>query len=356
MEERKEQAATFESVWKMFQETNAEIRALAQQSARTDAAIAEASASVKEASASIDKVGAEMRAQSAATDERIAKEWAETRAVFKEAGVVAREASAAAREASAAAREASASVKEASASIDKVGADMRAHSAATDARIAKHAEATDARIAKHAEETDARIEERSAKLDAKIADVFDQLAQLQQTVAEASRIAAETSKTVAETSRIVAETSKTVAEVSQQIGFVTRSAGNNAESQVLPCLEKRFATEGYEVRHQRFKYVDDKKQTVAEVDWLLEKDDAVLLTEVKTTLKAKDVRDHKQRIAAAKAHPGVGQRGKKFFGAVAGITVNDDARNLALRSGFYLVEPSGDAMVVQDPPNGPIAQ
>jgi hypothetical protein len=61
--------------------------------------------------------------------------------------------------------------------------------------------------------------------------------------------------------------------------------------------------------------------------------------EIKTRLKESSVRDHLERLQDLRDHEDeAGIKGKKLFGAVVGVTIDDIATKIAKENGLYIVK------------------
>jgi hypothetical protein len=114
----------------------------------------------------------------------------------------------------------------------------------------------------------------------------------------------------------------------------------------------KFDAFGYEfVRaNRRTTYWDHNKQAIAEVDIQLENGNFVLAIEVKTQLTTEDIKDHVQRMEILRSYAAERQDSRIYIGAVTGGIIDDFARGYALKNGFYVIEPSGDTINIEAPP------
>jgi predicted RecB family endonuclease len=93
----------------------------------------------------------------------------------------------------------------------------------------------------------------------------------------------------------------------------------------------------------------------AEIDLFLENPTEAMAVEVKTHMSEKDVDKHMERLESLRAHEEIaGVKGKKLYGAMAGLKIDKGARELALERGLYVVEMIEDTKHVNvvEPPAG----
>jgi hypothetical protein len=81
-----------------------------------------------------------------------------------------------------------------------------------------------------------------------------------------------------------------------------------------------------------------------EVDLLLEDESDVVVVEVKSTLKVADVQELLADLGDfLRFFPRY--RGMRVYGAVAGLTIDENADRFAYRQGLFVLSVSGDNMV-----------
>ena len=97
------------------------------------------------------------------------------------------------------------------------------------------------------------------------------------------------------------------------------------------------------------KFYDIKHQEIAEVDVLLENTNIVMAVEAKSKLLASHVEDHIERMDILRTYADEHGDRRVWLGAVGGAVLATDARKAALKAGFYLIEQSGDTMMISIP-------
>jgi len=85
--------------------------------------------------------------------------------------------------------------------------------------------------------------------------------------------------------------------------------------------------------------VNGRKEDIAEVDMFLYGLEEVMAVEIKTRLRESNVMYHIGKLQDLRDHEEEADiKGKKLFGAVVGIVVDEKARELAKKYGLYVVE------------------
>ena len=90
-----------------------------------------------------------------------------------------------------------------------------------------------------------------------------------------------------------------------------------------------------------------------EIDVKLENGDKVMLVEVKTKPTTKDVKDHIKRLEKMRVYADLHGDKRTFLGSVAGAVMTDNVKEYALKQGFFVIEPSGEAFNIISPDNKP---
>ncbi|MDR2448076.1 MAG: hypothetical protein LBD58_12450 [Treponema sp.] len=96
---------------------------------------------------------------------------------------------------------------------------------------------------------------------------------------------------------------------------------------------------------------DHNQRGLAEVDALLENGEYAMAVEVKTRLTADDVNDHLRRMEILRRVADERDDRRKYLGAVAGAVVDKKVADYALKSGFYVIVPSGKTVEAPEPSN-----
>ena len=231
-------------------------------------------------------------------------------------------------------------------------------------------------------ETKAIVEETSRQIGslgggfeetkAIVAETSRQIGSLGGGFEETKAIVAETSRQIGslgggfeETKAIVAETSRQienlgggfektkaiVEETSRQIGSLGSRFGEMIEYMVKPNLVVRFRELGFVFTkvHQNTSIKDEKNGIITEVDFTLEDGDKVMIVETKSKPSIGDIKKHVERMEKLRRHADLHNDQRKYLGAIAGMVVNDNERDYALKNGFYVIVPSGDTFDIIEP-------
>jgi hypothetical protein len=140
------------------------------------------------------------------------------------------------------------------------------------------------------------------------------------------------------------KTNKTLGDLGNRFGEVV-------EHLIAPNLIEKFNAMDFDFRiaSPNRKYYDSKQQEIAEVDVLLENTNTVIAVEVKSKLLASHVYDHIERMDVLRAYADEHNDRRVWLGAVGGALLATDARKAALKAGFYLIEQSGDTVMISVP-------
>jgi hypothetical protein len=147
------------------------------------------------------------------------------------------------------------------------------------------------------------------------------------------------------------ETDRKMKETDRKISSLGSRLGELVEEIIFPNILEKFNKLGYVFGKAapRVLYQDPQGAYVAEVDILLEDGDTVLAVEVKTNLTENDVQDHLRRMEKLRLYAdGHGDK-RKFLGAVAGGIASREVKAIAVRSGFFVLEQSGDTVRISVP-------
>jgi hypothetical protein len=142
------------------------------------------------------------------------------------------------------------------------------------------------------------------------------------------------------------ETDRVVRDISKELGGVTNRLGEVAQCFFGSDLWRHF--DGFEYEFQRlYPYLplfNEKNEPIGDIDITLLNGEYVMAIEVKTHVKKKNVEYHVKRLEQIKKYPPDQYRGKKLLGGIAGLMIDQDAKDLADELGIYIIEQSGDAV------------
>jgi hypothetical protein len=146
-------------------------------------------------------------------------------------------------------------------------------------------------------------------------------------------------------------TERQMKETDKKLGRLSNRMGEVVEWLMTPNLHRKFRELGYTFtatcRNKEFH--DEQKQVLAEVDAYLENGIYVLAVEVKTNLCAEDIKEHVERMETIHRYADTHGDKRKFLGAVAAPKIENSVRKTAYRAGFFVIEPSEDAVEVLIP-------
>ena len=144
---------------------------------------------------------------------------------------------------------------------------------------------------------------------------------------------------------------KRTEQLDKQLGKLGNHFGEMVEYMVMPNLLKKFRKLGFVFTkaypHATIK--DPENNIVTEIDITLENGDKVMLVEVKSKPSTEDINEHLERMVKVSTHANMRNDNRKYLGAVAGMVFNDNEKIFALKSGFYVVEPSGKTFSITAP-------
>jgi hypothetical protein len=151
-----------------------------------------------------------------------------------------------------------------------------------------------------------------------------------------------------ETDRIVRATALQMQETDKKIGRLGNRLGDIIEWLMTPNLHRKFCELGYTftTTSRNKKFHDEQRHILAEVDAFLENGIYVLAVEVKTNVCATDIKEHVERMDTIRRYADAHEDTRKFLGAVAAPKIEDSVRRTAYRAGFFVIEPSEEAVEV----------
>jgi hypothetical protein len=148
------------------------------------------------------------------------------------------------------------------------------------------------------------------------------------------------------------ETDRKMQETNRQISKLGNSFGEMVEHMVAPSIMRKFNERGFEFsrccENQKVRKLESPN-IVAEVDILLENGDIAIAVEVKAKPKQPDVDEHIERLQKLRETARGRYEGLKYQGAIAGAIMDDSVRNYALKQGLYVIEQTGDTVMINIP-------
>jgi predicted nuclease with TOPRIM domain len=168
---------------------------------------------------------------------------------------------------------------------------------------------------------------------------------------ETDRKFQETREQIQATDRQIAATDRQMKATDKKVGELTNRFGDMVEHMIVPNLLDKFKALGFEfeVATRDYKITDEKNNVFVEIDAFLEHGDKVMIVEIKATPSAEDISGHVRRMEKLRKRADARGDARKYLGAVAGVVVSDSVKNRALKSGFFVVVPSGDTFSIIKP-------
>ena len=183
-----------------------------------------------------------------------------------------------------------------------------------------------------------RLAASSAETDRKLAE---SLAETRHLMAASS---AETDRKIAASEASIAASiaaiEHSVKNMTREFGSFGNRLGQLTELVVVPGIRLKMNALGHS-----FQYIAANKKVkaggkiVAEVDVFLHNGAEAMAVEVKTMLFEEDVNEHVKRLKTLRrCEERMNIKNKALYGAVVGLVVDPDAREIALSKGLYVVE------------------
>jgi len=196
-------------------------------------------------------------------------------------------------------------------------------------------------MAENHAKTEAAIQELSAQNRKTSANVAENHAK---TEAAIQNLSAAIESLVAQNAKTSADVDRVMKSLNDSFGGISQRLGKLTELVVVPMLRRDMNAQGHhfdraEVNKLIRGVIGGRKEDIAEVDMLLLGPAEAMAVEIKTRLKDNHVKDHMERLQDLRDHEEEADvKGKKLFGAIVGVVVDDKARNLAKNNGLYVVE------------------
>jgi hypothetical protein len=169
-----------------------------------------------------------------------------------------------------------------------------------------------------------------------------------QQLKEIDRIVKENAERQKETDRQMKESSE---RLNKQLGKLGNRFGEMVEYMVVPNLIAKFHDLGFvfEKAYLDAEIKDKKNNIFTEVDITLENGDKVMIVEVKSKPTTENVTEHIERMEKVRRHGNLHGDKRVFLGAIAGMIIQDNVKQFALKTGFYVIEPSGETFIITAP-------
>jgi hypothetical protein len=184
-----------------------------------------------------------------------------------------------------------------------------------------------------------------------VADLKEMFRQSGERMKQIEEMIKQTGEQIKQTDEQMKRTDK---RLDKQLGKLGNRFGEVIERLVAAGVVDRFNEIGYHFRGiaPNFKVIDDDKQTLAEIDVLLENDDCFVAVEIKVKPQMGDITHHVERLKILQQYF-TKQRvnGKKVIGALAGAVFEDKIKSAAIENGLYVIVQSGKAIKIDVPKN-----
>ena len=156
-----------------------------------------------------------------------------------------------------------------------------------------------------------------------------------------------------ETREQMKETDRKMKETDRKIGELSNRFGELAEHLVAPNIGEKFNDMGFTFENTSQNHVikDASGHCIAEIDLLLENGNTVMVVEIKSKPREKDIDEHIERIEILRRRADARNDTRKFQGAIAGAIMNESVRDYAHKTGFYVIEQTGDTVKITIPEN-----
>jgi hypothetical protein len=193
-----------------------------------------------------------------------------------------------------------------------------------------------------AEELAAVLAENHAKTEAAIEAAIE--AAVEKMSEGIRQLSIQNQKTAEENRKTAEEVRKTTKSLNESYGRISQRLGNLTELIVVPKIRQDMNAQGHKFDYAEVNalirgVINGRKEDIAEVDMLLHGPAEAMAVEIKTRLKESHVKDHIEQLQNLRDHEDEADiNGKKLFGAVVGIAVDEKAREIAKKNGLYVVE------------------
>jgi len=130
----------------------------------------------------------------------------------------------------------------------------------------------------------------------------------------------------------------------EKLGRLGNRIGDIIEDMIDPGLLAKFQALGFTFsKLSRNINLWHNNRILTEVDALLENGDKVMVVEVKSKPSSEDIQYLFQSMGKVRFYADNRGDKRRYFGAVGGMYFDARVRNYALKKGFYVIEPSGEA-------------
>jgi hypothetical protein len=209
-------------------------------------------------------------------------------------------------------------------------------------RLIKETRESQKETDKKFQETDRKFQESKAEHD--------------RMIAETDKKFQETDKKFQETDKKFQEAERLVEKLSIHIGALSNDIGDFAEGLLTTDLLEKFNALGLAFDTTLRNVEINERVTkclLAEVDCLLLDTDIAMVIEVKASMTLGDVDKHLNRMKKLSTKDNGLLSGKKLYGAMAGIKASKTTKDYARQKGLFVLEPSGNTVLIEQPVGKP---
>jgi hypothetical protein len=212
-------------------------------------------------------------------------------------------------------------------------------------RMAKSHDELERSMARSREETEramVKLREESEARDARVAKLREE------SDARAAKLREESAKNHEEFKRDLAAQNKKLSEkinevsksIDKWIGHFGTNIGTLVELTLIPGIKLKMKKFGHDFDSlaPRKQYYRKDGSMLAEVDLFLENGVEVMAVEVKTQFNAPAVEYHVKRLQLLRKHDTERLKDKDILAAIAGLSIDRDAEELASRLGMYVIK------------------
>ena len=163
-------------------------------------------------------------------------------------------------------------------------------------------------------------------------------------------------KTEASLDRIDEKFNKTLEKIDRvtaNVGGLNRSLGELIETLIAARLWEKFPEYDLKRAYRRLPVYDEKNIARTDIDILLVNTVMCMAIEVKNHFnKKEDVDDHIKRMQLFRKYPPEQIGNKQLLGAMAGGVVDPEVKEYAYKSGFFVLELTGESVHLIPTPEG----
>jgi hypothetical protein len=185
----------------------------------------------------------------------------------------------------------------------------------------------------------------------KIPTIDEFWAKYQKTIEDNERFYEESKRRSEELNKKMEEAAEERKRTDRIVGELSNRFGELAEHLVGPSIKEKFNALGFtfDAMSRDLEITSKDGKSYAEIDIFLENGDVAIAVEIKSKLLQKDVDAHIKRMEILKAYSAHRQDKRKFRGALAGAIVTKEVKEYALKTGFYVIEQTGDTVKIAAP-------